>query len=106
MRLTLDVHSGEFLGFLGPNGAGKTTDDAHARRRCSPEPRRRAGVVGHDVVRERWRVRRQHRARLPGDDVDGLLTVEENLRFAGRLDGLGGSELRAAVDGGAGRSST
>jgi ABC-2 type transport system ATP-binding protein len=29
--------------------------------------------------------------------VDGLLTVEENLRFAARLTGLGGRELREAV---------
>ena len=56
-----------------------------------------ATIFGHDVVRERGAVRRRLGLVFQETSVDGLLTVEENLRFAGRLAGLGGRELRAAV---------
>ena len=47
--------------------------------------------------RERGAVRRRLGLVFQETSVDGLLTVEENLRFAARLAGLGGRELRAAV---------
>ena len=56
-----------------------------------------ARVFGHDVVRERGAVRRRLGLVFQETSVDGLLTVEENLRFAARLAGLGGREVRAAV---------
>ena len=49
------------------------------------------------MVRERGAVRRRLGLVFQETSIDGLLTVEENLRFAGRLAGLGGGELRAAV---------
>src|SRR4051794_25109030 len=56
-----------------------------------------AKVFGHDVLRERAAVRRRLGLVFQEVSVDGLLTVEENLRFAGRLAGLGGDALRRAV---------
>jgi ABC-2 type transport system ATP-binding protein len=49
------------------------------------------------VVRERGAVRRRLGLVFQETSVDGLLTVEENLRFAARLAGLGGRDVRAAV---------
>jgi ABC-2 type transport system ATP-binding protein len=59
--------------------------------------RGRARVLGHDVVDARGPVRRRLGLVFQETSVDGLLTVEENLRFAARLTGLGGRELREAV---------
>jgi ABC-2 type transport system ATP-binding protein len=56
-----------------------------------------ARVFGHDVVRDRRAVRRRLGLLFQETSVDGLLTVEENLRFAARLAGLGGRLARAAV---------
>jgi len=88
---------GEITGLLGPNGAGKTTllrmiatlvlpDAGHAR------------VGGLDVVADRYAVR----ARIGVlSDARGLyprLTARENVRYFGRLHGLGGAALDARID--------
>lgn len=94
--LTLDVPSGAMVGLLGPNGAGKTTAMLLLATLLAPT-RGGARVFGHDIVRERTAVRRRLGLVFQETSVDGLLTVEENLRFAARLSGLGGREARGAV---------
>jgi ABC-type multidrug transport system ATPase subunit len=94
--LSLEVPLGALVGLLGPNGAGKTTAMLLLATLLAPS-RGEATIFGHDVVRERGAVRRRLGLVFQETSVDGLLTVEENLRFAGRLAGLGGRELRAAV---------
>jgi ABC-2 type transport system ATP-binding protein len=94
--LTLEVPAGAMVGLLGPNGAGKTTAMLLLATLLAPT-RGGARVFGHDVVRERAAVRRRLGLVFQETSVDGLLTVEENLRFAARLAGLGGREVRAAV---------
>ncbi|HET6576878.1 MAG TPA: ABC transporter ATP-binding protein [Gemmatimonadales bacterium] len=94
--LRLDVPPGALVGLLGPNGAGKTTAMLLLATLLAPT-RGGARIFGHDVVRERRAVRRRLGLVFQETSVDGLLTVEENLRFAGRLAGLGGRGLRAAV---------
>jgi len=84
------------VGLLGPNGAGKTTAMLLLATLLAPT-RGGARVLGHDVVRARGPVRRRLGLVFQETSVDGLLTVEENLRFAARLAGLGGREMRAAV---------
>ncbi len=92
--LTLAIRRGEALGLLGPNGAGKTTL-MHAL----------AGVIvcdegvvlidGADPSRPRTR-----RTIGLAPQVVALypqLTAEENLRFFGRIYGVGGGELEARV---------
>jgi ABC-2 type transport system ATP-binding protein len=59
--------------------------------------RGQARIFGHDTVRERRAVRRRLGLVFQETSVDGLLTVEENLRFAARLAGLGGRQVAAAV---------
>jgi ABC-2 type transport system ATP-binding protein len=59
-----------------------------------------ARIFGHDVTRDRGAVRRRLGLVFQEVSVDGLLTVKENLLFAARLSGLGGSAARAAVKSG------
>lgn len=94
--LDLRVEAGALVGLLGPNGAGKTTAMLLLATLLAPT-RGGAKVFGHDVVRERAAVRRRLGLVFQETSVDGLLTVEENLRFAGRLAGLSGDALRQAV---------
>jgi ABC-2 type transport system ATP-binding protein len=94
--LDLEVPVGALVGLLGPNGAGKTTAMLLLATLLAPT-RGGARVLGHDVVRARGPVRRRLGLVFQETSVDGLLTVEENLRFAARLAGLGGREMRAAV---------
>jgi ABC-2 type transport system ATP-binding protein len=94
--LDLVVPVGALVGLLGPNGAGKTTAMLLLATLLRPT-RGGARVLGHDVVRARGPVRRRLGLVFQETSVDSLLTVEENLRFAARLAGLGGAGMRAAV---------
>jgi ABC-2 type transport system ATP-binding protein len=94
--LDLEVPPGALMGLLGPSGAGKTTAMLLLATLLAPS-RGRARIFEHDVVRERHAVRRRLGLVFQETSVDGLLTVEENLRFAGRLAGLSGARLRTAV---------
>ena len=96
--LDLVVPAGALVGLLGPNGAGKTTAMLLLATLLRPT-RGTARVLGHDVVAARGPVRRGLGLVFQETSVDGLLTVEENLRFAARLAGLGGREMREAVAG-------
>jgi ABC-2 type transport system ATP-binding protein len=94
--LDLRVPTGSLIGLVGPNGAGKTTAMLLLATLLAPS-RGSARVFEHDVTRERVAVRRRLGLVFQEPSVDGLLTVEENLLFAGRLAGLGGAAGRAAV---------
>jgi ABC-2 type transport system ATP-binding protein len=85
--VSLEVHPSEIVGLLGPNGAGKTT---LIKMLCGLQaPTAGTAVVaGHDVVRERARVRgsigyMSQRFALYRDQ-----TVRENLRLSAGLYGL------------------
>jgi ABC-2 type transport system ATP-binding protein len=92
----LEVVPGSIFGVLGPNGAGKTTLISILATLLYPDAGR-ARVLGLDVVREaaglRWRIN----LAAAGSHFLWCLTTEENLRFYGRLYGLGGRALRAKV---------
>jgi ABC-2 type transport system ATP-binding protein len=94
--LNLEVPVGALVGLLGPNGAGKTTAMLLLATLLAPT-RGGARIFGHDTVRERGAVRRRLGLVFQETSIDGLLTVEENLRFAARLAGLGGRDAGAAV---------
>jgi ABC-2 type transport system ATP-binding protein len=97
--LDLEVPTGALVGLLGPNGAGKTTAMLLLATLLAPS-RGTARLFGHDVTRDRNAVRRRLGLVFQEVSVDGLLTVEENLLFAARLAGLGGSAAGAAVKSG------
>jgi ABC-2 type transport system ATP-binding protein len=96
-NLSLIIPAGEVFGLLGPNGAGKTTTIAMLSGLLRPA----AGslhVCGVDLLRKPQKVRQliglvpQEVALYPA------LTVRENLRYFGRLFGLGGKDLNRRVD--------
>lgn len=95
--LDLIVPAGELVGLLGPNGAGKTTAMLLLATLLRPS-RGGARVLGHDVTAARRAVRQRLGLVFQETTVDGLLTVEENLRFAARLAGLGRREVTAAIE--------
>ncbi len=91
------VPDGGITGLLGPNGAGKTTTLRILATLLHPDAGT-ASVDGHDVQHQPLEVRRRIGA-VP--DAKGLyprLTARENVRYYGRLHGLEGAELEAAID--------
>ncbi|PZG12041.1 ABC transporter [Micromonospora craterilacus] len=91
--LTMRVATGGVHALLGQNGAGKTTTVRILATLTRPDSGS-ARVAGHDVVRERRRVRRtislagQHAA------LDDGQTGAENLTMLARLSGLSGPAAR------------
>ena len=94
--LDLEIPPGAIVGLLGPNGAGKTTALLLLSTLLSPSDGT-AHIFGHDVTRHRREVRRRLGLVFQEASVDGLLTVRENLFFAARLAGLGGTAAGGAV---------
>jgi ABC-2 type transport system ATP-binding protein len=96
-EVDLEVGPGAIFGILGPNGAGKTTFISILATLLRPDAGR-ARVLGLDVVKEAGRLRRRINLAASGAHFLWCLTVEENLRFYGRLYGLGGRSLAAKVE--------
>jgi ABC-2 type transport system ATP-binding protein len=94
--LTFTVRPGEIFGLLGPNGAGKTTAIMVI---CALLPPTSGSVTlcGQDVARNPGAARRllglapQELALYP------RLSARENLRYFGRLYGLGGKSLEQRI---------
>ncbi|MFP3915467.1 MAG: ABC transporter ATP-binding protein [Actinomycetota bacterium] len=95
--VTFSVNEGETYGLLGPNGAGKTTTISMVTGLLRPE-RGSVEVMGRPMSAGAREARAlvglvpQELAIYPD------LTGEENLRFFGRLYGLGGRELESRTD--------
>jgi ABC-2 type transport system ATP-binding protein len=94
--LSFSVHAGEVFGLLGPNGAGKSTTTRILVTLTKPDSGS-ALVAGHDVVASPDAVRRSIGYVPQASGVDRDATGRENLELQGRLQGLGGRELRARV---------
>ena len=97
-EVDLEVVPGAIFGVLGPNGAGKTTLISILATLLHPDAGQ-ARVLGLDVVKEAGRLRQRINLAAAGAHFLWCLTAEENLRFYGRLYGLGGRALRAKVQG-------
>jgi ABC-2 type transport system ATP-binding protein len=85
--VSFDVARGEIFGFLGPNGAGKTTTINMLCTLARPTSGS-ARVAGHDVVTERYDVRRNIGLVFQEPTLDGYLTAEQNLRLHAELYGV------------------
>ncbi|MGE5927339.1 MAG: ABC transporter ATP-binding protein [Gemmatimonadota bacterium] len=78
--VTFAVEPGELFGFVGPDGGGKTTLFRILVTLLLPDSGR-AGVLGLDVVRDLWQIRRQV-GYMPGRfSLYPDLSVAENLEF-------------------------
>jgi ABC-2 type transport system ATP-binding protein len=78
--VSFDVGAGELFGFIGPDGAGKTTLFRILVTLLVPDTGS-ATVLGHDVVRDLWAIRKRV-GYMPGRfSLYPDLSVEENLRF-------------------------
>jgi ABC-2 type transport system ATP-binding protein len=95
-----DVHlaipQGTIFGILGPNGAGKTTLISILATLLLPD----AGsvqVLGLDVLKQAASLRARINLASGAAKFIWSLTVEENLRFYGRLYGLWGKTLTARM---------
>lgn len=78
--VSFEVGAGEIFGFIGPDGAGKTTLFRILTTLMLPDAGT-ARVLGHDVVRELWALRKRI-GYMPGRfSLYPDLSVEENLRF-------------------------
>ena len=92
-----EIAAGERYGLLGPNGAGKTTTISML-----------CGLLARDGGEISVAGRPMHERALDAKEAIGYVPQEialypdltglENLRFFGRLYGLGGSELAARID--------
>jgi sodium transport system ATP-binding protein len=91
------AENGQITGLLGPNGAGKTTTLRVLYTIMKPDSGA-AMVDGYDVLRSPLEVQRRIGV-LP--DAHGLyprLTARENIRYYGRLHGMGGAALEDKID--------
>ena len=97
-HLDLAVREGEILGILGPNGAGKTTFLNTLATLLLPD----AGeieIFGLRSTPQNFNAVRSWINMSSGyPNYAFSLTVEENLKFYGRLYGLRGSSLQRKVD--------
>ena len=94
---SLQVPRGAILGLLGPNGAGKTTLLSILATLLLPDSGS-ATVLGHDIVRDPFAVRRRLNMATGNASFVWSLRPAEVLSFYGRLYGLSGAVLRRRVE--------
>ncbi len=86
--LSLRVERGEMVGLLGPNGAGKTSTAKILMTVLLPTSGK-AGILGHDVVRDPQTARRVTGVILGGDaGLYARLTAVDNLLLFADLYGI------------------
>jgi ABC-2 type transport system ATP-binding protein len=95
--LSFEVGDGEIFGLLGPNGAGKTTTVRMLAGLIAPTAGK-ATVNGHALGDGSPRIRALTGILTESPGLHDKLTAGQNLAFYGRLYGLRGGALRAAVD--------
>jgi len=97
-HLDLTVREGEILGILGPNGAGKTTFLNTLATLLLPDSGE-IEIFGLRSVPKNFNAVRSWINMSSGyPNYAFSLTVEENLKFYGRLYGLSGQALQRKVD--------
>ena len=94
---TFTAEDAAITGLLGPNGAGKTTVLRMLATLIPPDAGT-ASIDGLDIVRERGSVRGRIGVLSDARGLYARLTARENVRYYGRLHGLGGTTLEARID--------
>jgi ABC-2 type transport system ATP-binding protein len=95
-NVSFDVSRGEVLGFLGPNGAGKSTTMRMLAGFIVPSAGQ-ARICGHDVTGAGVKARACLGYLPEGAPTYPDMTVEDFLRFTGRIRGFSGGELADRV---------
>jgi ABC-2 type transport system ATP-binding protein len=91
--LSFAVSRGEVLGLVGPNGAGKTTTLRAIAGIIAPT-KGRISIAGHDLAADAVKAK-SHLSFIPDEPhLFEYLTVEEHLRFIGRLYGVADTPAR------------
>ncbi len=93
----LTVGEGELFALLGINGAGKTTAIGMLTCRLAPMGGE-ARIFGHDIVRERDKVKSLIGVSPQETAVASLLTVRDNLMFMCGIYGMNETESVASVN--------
>ena len=95
--VTFDIPRGQVFGFLGPNGSGKSTTIRMLAGLLAPTSGTITGFDGLNVVKdtEQWKSRLGYMSQKFSLYLD--LTVEENLRFFGRIYGLSREQTRERI---------
>lgn len=96
-HISFQVEKGQIVGFLGPNGAGKTT--TMRMLTCFFPPSSGTAVVaGFDVLEKPLEVKKRigYLPEIPPLYLE--METAEYLRFAGKLRGLSGANLKKRVD--------
>jgi lipooligosaccharide transport system ATP-binding protein len=95
--LNLDVPEGACVGLLGPNGAGKSTTMKMLTAQAIAD-RGEIEVLGHVLPRESKSARAQMGVVPQQDNLDTMLTVEQNLTVFTHLYRVPRNERKAAID--------
>ena len=96
-EVDFQLQRGEVLGFLGPNGAGKSTTMQMLCGVLAPS----AGEIridGIDLLDHPKRAKRSIGYLPENPPLYRELSVDEYLRYCGQLHGLGGAEIRSAIE--------
>jgi ABC-2 type transport system ATP-binding protein len=102
-RVSLELAAGEMTALLGPNGSGKTSLFRVLATQTEPAEGS-VEIEGIDPKREPGAARRRLGVVFQSPALDPRLTAREILRHQGRLYGLSGSALKAAVEEALGRA--
>jgi ABC-2 type transport system ATP-binding protein len=94
--VSFQVAKGEVLGFLGPNGAGKSTTMKMLAGFVTPTAGT-ARICGEDVVDSPVAAKRRLGYLPEGAPTYPEMTVDAFLRFAARIRGYRGAEMRDRV---------
>jgi drug efflux transport system ATP-binding protein len=95
-RVSVTIERGELFGFIGPDGAGKTTLFRILVTLLLAD-RGRASVLGFDVERDIWELRRRI-GYMPGRfSLYPDLSVDENLGFFASVFGASVAEQRSLI---------
>ncbi len=94
--VSLIAQDGAITGLLGPNGAGKTTSLRIIATLVAPD-QGQALVDGHDSVTDAMAARKVLGVLSEARGLYNRLTARENIRYFGRLRGMGDEAIDAGI---------